>query len=70
MGCVLIAQLHQGCGPESFHLREYIRWRNTARIPAKLKGLVPVQYRNQALAALILCGQSAFRGPVQNVTLP
>jgi putative transposase len=32
-------------------LREYIRWYNTERISTKLKGLSPVQYRTQALAA-------------------
>jgi putative transposase len=32
-------------------LREYIRWYNTERISTKLKGLSPVQYRAQALAA-------------------
>ena len=33
------------------HLNEYIRWYNTDRISTKLKGLSPVQYRAQALAA-------------------
>jgi putative transposase len=32
-------------------LHEYIRWYNTERISTKLKGLSPVQYRAQALAA-------------------
>lgn len=32
-------------------LKEYIRWYNTERISTKLKGLSPVQYRAQALAA-------------------
>ena len=32
-------------------LNEYIRWYNTERISTKLKGLSPVQYRAQALAA-------------------
>ncbi|TQJ61474.1 putative transposase [Arthrobacter sp. SLBN-83] len=32
-------------------LHEYIRWYNTQRISTKLKGLSPVQYRTQALAA-------------------
>ncbi|MDQ0662205.1 putative transposase [Arthrobacter ulcerisalmonis] len=32
-------------------LHEYIRWYNTERISTKLKGLSPVQYRTQALAA-------------------
>ncbi len=32
-------------------LDEYIRWYNTERISTKLKGLSPVQYRAQALAA-------------------
>jgi putative transposase len=32
-------------------LHEYIRWYNTDRISTKLKGLSPVQYRAQALAA-------------------
>ncbi|MBN3459167.1 IS3 family transposase, partial [Mycobacterium sp. DSM 3803] len=29
----------------------YIDWYNTERISTKLKGLSPVQYRDQALAA-------------------
>lgn len=33
------------------HLNEYIHWYNTDRISTKLKGLSPVQYRAQALAA-------------------
>ena len=33
------------------HLNEYIHWYNTKRISTKLKGLSPVQYRTQALAA-------------------
>ena len=33
------------------HLTEYIRWYNNDRISTKLKGLSPVQYRAQALAA-------------------
>jgi putative transposase len=32
-------------------LHDYIRWYNTDRISTKLKGLSPVQYRAQALAA-------------------
>jgi putative transposase len=32
-------------------LHEYIRWYNQERISTKLKGLSPVQYRAQALAA-------------------
>ena len=32
-------------------LHEYIRWYNTERISTKLKGLSPVQYRAQTLAA-------------------
>lgn len=32
-------------------LHEYIRWYNTERISTKLKGLSPVQYRTQTLAA-------------------
>jgi putative transposase len=32
-------------------LHEYIHWYNTDRISTKLKGLSPVQYRAQALAA-------------------
>ena len=32
-------------------LHDYIRWYNTERISTKLKGLSPVQYRAQALAA-------------------
>jgi putative transposase len=32
-------------------LREYIHWYNTERISTKLKGLSPVQYRAQTLAA-------------------
>jgi putative transposase len=32
-------------------LKEFIRWYNTERISTKLKGLSPVQYRAQALAA-------------------
>lgn len=32
-------------------LHEYIRWYNTERISTKLKGLSPVEYRTQALAA-------------------
>ena len=32
-------------------LHEYIRWYNTERISTKLKGLSPVQYRSQTLAA-------------------
>ena len=32
-------------------LKDYIRWYNTERISTKLKGLSPVQYRAQALAA-------------------
>ena len=32
-------------------LHEYIHWYNTERISTKLKGLSPVQYRAQALAA-------------------
>ncbi|MEO5316922.1 IS3 family transposase, partial [Pseudarthrobacter sp. CC12] len=32
-------------------LHEYIRWYNTERISTKLKGLSPVQYRAQVLAA-------------------
>ncbi|MFC9354415.1 IS3 family transposase [Arthrobacter sp. NPDC057013] len=32
-------------------LPEYISWYNTDRISTKLKGLSPVQYRAQALAA-------------------
>jgi putative transposase len=32
-------------------LNEYIRWYNNERISTKLKGLSPVQYRAQALAA-------------------
>ena len=32
-------------------LNDYIRWYNTERISTKLKGLSPVQYRAQALAA-------------------
>ncbi|WP_208750186.1 IS3 family transposase, partial [Arthrobacter sp. PM3] len=32
-------------------LNEYIRWYNTERISTKLKGLSPVQYRAQTLAA-------------------
>jgi putative transposase len=32
-------------------LHEYIRWYNTERISTKLKGLSPLQYRAQALAA-------------------
>ena len=33
------------------HLNEYIHWYNTKRISTKLKGLSPLQYRTQALAA-------------------
>ena len=33
------------------HLNDYIHWYNTKRISTKLKGLSPVQYRAQALAA-------------------
>ena len=32
-------------------LHEYLRWYNTERISTKLKGLSPVQYRAQTLAA-------------------
>ena len=32
-------------------LHEYIHWYNTERISTKLKGLSPVQYRAQTLAA-------------------
>jgi putative transposase len=32
-------------------LHEYLRWYNTERISTKLKGLSPVQYREEALAA-------------------
>ncbi|MFX1821978.1 IS3 family transposase, partial [Pseudarthrobacter sp. CC4] len=32
-------------------VEEYIHWYNTKRISTKLKGLNPVQYRAQALAA-------------------
>lgn len=32
-------------------LHDYIHWYNTERISTKLKGLSPVQYRAQALAA-------------------
>jgi len=32
-------------------LHEYIRWYNTERISTKLKGLSPVHYRAQTLAA-------------------
>ena len=32
-------------------LDEYLTWYNTDRISTKLKGLTPVQYRDQALAA-------------------
>ncbi|SEL73120.1 IS3 family transposase, partial [Rhodococcus maanshanensis] len=32
-------------------LADYIHWYNTERISTKLKGLSPVQYRTQALAA-------------------
>ena len=32
-------------------VEEYIHWYNTKRISTKLKGLSPVQYRAQALAA-------------------
>jgi putative transposase len=32
-------------------IREYIRYYNHERIRTKLKGLSPVHYRNQALAA-------------------
>ena len=32
-------------------LHEYIHWYNTERISTKLKGLSPMQYRTQALAA-------------------
>ncbi|MHA7274895.1 IS3 family transposase [Arthrobacter sp. TMT4-20] len=35
----------------STQLNEYIRWYNNERISTKLKGLSPVQYRTQALAA-------------------
>jgi len=31
---------------------EYIRWYNTERIQQRLKGLTPMQYRNQTLEAL------------------
>ena len=30
-------------------LEEYIEYDNTQRITTKLKGLIPVQYRNQSL---------------------
>jgi transposase InsO family protein len=33
-------------------LHEYMRWYNTERISTKLKGLSPLQYRAQTLAAL------------------
>jgi putative transposase len=33
-------------------LHEYMRWYNTERISTKLKGLSPLQYRAQRLAAL------------------
>ncbi len=32
-------------------IENYIHWYNTERISTKLKGLSPVQYRTQALAA-------------------
>ena len=32
-------------------IEEYIEYYNTIRIKAKLKGLTPVEYRNQALRA-------------------
>ena len=32
-------------------IEEYIEYYNTKRIKAKLKGLTPVEYRNQALQA-------------------
>ena len=32
-------------------LKEYIRWYNTERISTQLKGLSPVEYRAQTLAA-------------------
>ena len=33
------------------NIKEYIHYYNNERIKLKLKGLSPIQYRNQALAA-------------------
>ena len=40
-------------GVEHFisELHEYIRWYNEERIKVKLKGLSPIQFRTQSLAA-------------------
>ena len=36
-------------------MEEYVEYYNTKRITTKLKGLIPVQYRNQSLL-VISCG--------------
>lgn len=38
--------------PKSTAIDEYIQWYNTERIQQRLKGLTPMQYRNQTLEAL------------------
>jgi putative transposase len=33
-------------------INEYIQWYNTERVQQRLKGLTPIQYRNQTLEPL------------------
>ncbi|MEF2915531.1 MAG: IS3 family transposase, partial [Longicatena caecimuris] len=34
-------------------MKEYIKYYNTQRITVKLKGLTPIQYRNQSLISRV-----------------